>query len=131
MQRVLMMKGAAKLLDMCTKVKEREDVLIVTDMSKVNIAEVLAGAAYERGAEVIVSVMTPREKAGQEPPNSIARAMKESDVVFTPVSYSITHTNAVKNACASGARIIVMTDFTEEMMIRGGIEANFAELKPI
>jgi leucyl aminopeptidase (aminopeptidase T) len=75
--------------------------------------------------------MKPREKAGQEPPVSIAEAMKEADVVFSPVSYSITHTHAVKNAAACGTRIIVMTDFNEDLMIGGGIEANFDELKPI
>ena len=62
---------------------------------------------------------------------AVKEFMKKADVVFTPVRYSITHTHAVKNAAAEGARLIVMTDFTEEMMIRGGLEANFEELKPV
>lgn len=128
---ILMVKGAKILIDVCTKVKPEEKVLIVTDMVKFNLANVIAGVAKERGAEVIVSVMRPRERAGQEPPVSTAEAMKEADVVFSPVSYSITHTNAVKNAASCGTRIIVMTDFTEGLMIQGGIEANFDELKPI
>jgi len=131
MKDILMTKGAKTLVDVCTKVKPDENVLIVTDMVKFDIAKVLAGVAQERGAEVIISVMTPRERAGQEPPVSIAEAMKEADVVFSPVSYSITHTYAVKNAASCGARIIVMTDFTEDLMIQGGLEANFEELKPI
>jgi len=131
MKDILMVKGARILVDVCTKIKPEEKVLIVTDMVKFNLATVLAGVAKERGAEVIVSLMKPREKAGQEPPVSIAEAMKEADVVFSPVSYSITHTHAVKNAAACGTRIIVMTDFNEDLMIGGGIEANFDELKPI
>lgn len=131
MKEILMVKGAKVLVDVCTKIKPKEKVLIVTDMVKFNIATVLAGVAKERGAEVIVSVMKPRQRAGQEPPISIAAAMKEADVVFSPVSYSITHTNAVKNAAASGSRIIVMTDFNEDLMIGGGIEANFDEVKPV
>ena len=128
---ILMVKGAKVLVDVCTKVKPRDKVLIITDMFKFNLVNVLAGVAKERGAEVIVSVMKPRKKAGQEPPVSISEAMKEADVVFSVVSYSITHTNAVKDAVSGGARIIVMTDFNEGLMIQGGIEANFDELKPI
>jgi len=131
MKDILMTKGAKTLVDVCTKIKPKETVLIVTDMTKFNIAKVLAGVVKERGAEVIVSVMIPRKKAGEEPPISIAEAMKQANVIFSPVSYSITHTHAVKNAAFHGARIIVMTDFTEDLMIGGGIEANFNELKPI
>jgi len=131
MKQVLMTKGAKILVDICTKVKPGEIVLIVTDMLKTNIAEVLAGVAKEREAEVMISIMVPRKKAGQEPPAPIAAAMREADVIFSPVSYSITHTYAVKEAADAGARIIVMTDFTDELMIGGGIEANFDELKPI
>jgi leucyl aminopeptidase (aminopeptidase T) len=75
--------------------------------------------------------MQPRERNGQEPPEPVAEAMKRADVVFTPVTRSITHTHAVKDAVARGSRIIVMTDFTEEMMIHGGLEADFKTLQPI
>lgn len=131
MKDILMTKGAKTLVDVCTKIKAGEQVLIVTDMVKVNIAKAIAAVAKERQAEVIISVMIPRKRSGEEPPASVAAAMQKADVVFTPVSYSVTHTQAVKNAASSGARIIVMTDFTEDMMIGGGIEANFDELKPI
>jgi len=131
MKELIMIKGAKTLIDVCTKVKPGETVLIVTDMYKVNIAQIIAGVAMDRGAETVVTVMQPRERNGQEPPGPVAEAMKKADVVFTPVTNSITHTHAVKNAAAEGARIIVMTDFTEEMMISGGLEANFEELKPV
>ena len=131
MKELLMAKGARTLIDVCTKVKPAETVLIITDMYRLDIAKVIAGVAMDRGAEPIVTVIQPRERNGQEPPDPVAEAMKKADVVFTPVTYSITHTHAVKNAAAAGARLIVMTDFTEEMMIRGGLEANFEKLKPV
>ncbi len=131
MKDLMMLKGAKTLVDTCTGVKPGESVLVVTDFTKVAIAEAIAAVATDRGAETMVMVMQPRQRAGQEPPNSVAEAMKAADVVFVPVSYSITHTHAVKNAAAMGTRLIVMTDFTEEMMIRGGLEADFNELKPI
>ncbi len=126
-----MARGAQTLVDVCTAIKPHEKVLIVADMTKVSIARAIATAAHERRAEVVVSIMEPRRRAGEEPPAHVAAAMQVSDVVFTPVSFSVTHTHAVKNAVDKGARIIVMTDFTEEMMIRGGIEADFRALKPI
>ena len=126
-----MMQGAKTIMDNCVSLKAGEVVLIVTDMMQENIAKVLAAAATERGAEVIVSVMKPRKKAGEEPPKLIAESMKHADVVLIPVSYSVTHTYAVKEAAQNGARILVLTDFTEEMLIRGGIEADFKAIKPV
>ncbi len=131
MRDLLMMKGARTLLDVCVAVKPAETVLIVTDMEKASIARVVASAAIERGAETVLAIMQPRARAGQEPPKPVAEAMKQADVVFLPVSYSVTHTHAVKDAAASGARIIALTEFTEEMMISGGLEADFSALKPI
>jgi 2,5-dihydroxypyridine 5,6-dioxygenase len=131
MKDLLMTRGARTLLDTCVAVRPGETVLIVTDMVKFSIARVIAAAAVERGAETILTVMQPRARAGQEPPTPVAEAMKNADVVFLPVSYSVTHTHAVKNAAAAGARIVALTEFTEDMMIRGGLEADFNELKPI
>jgi len=131
MKEVLMTRGARKLMETCARVKPEENVLIVTDFTQVRIAQVLAAAAYERGAEVIIAIMTPRKGHGQEPPVPIAEAMKKVDVIFTPVSYSITHTESMKRALESGARSLVMTEFTEGQLISGGIEADFDELKVI
>ncbi len=126
-----MSKGARKLIETCARVKRDENVLIVTDFKRVKIAHVLATAAYERDAEVVIAIMTPRKGHGQEPPLPIAEAMKKADVIFTPVSYSITHTESMKRALESGARSLVMTEFTEDQLISGGIEADFHELKVI
>jgi leucyl aminopeptidase (aminopeptidase T) len=131
MNEVLMIKGARKLMETCARVKPEENVLIVTDFKRVKIAQVLATAAFEREAEVMIAIMTPRKGHGQEPPVPIAEAMKKADVIFTPVSYSITHTESMKSALESGARSLVMTEFTEDQLISGGIEADFDELKVI
>lgn len=126
-----MRKGALTLIDICTKVKAGEKVLVVTDPTKVRIAEAIASVSIERNAETIIAIMEQRKRAGEEPPARIAELMLNSDVVLVPVSFSITHTYAVKNAVANGTRVIVMTDFTEGMMVSGGLEANFEKLKPV
>ena len=131
MKNIEMMRGAKKLIDTCAKVQEGETVLIVADTNKVKIAEVIASAAYERNAEVIITIMAPRKVHGEEPPKAIAEAMKKVNVFFIPVSKSITHTRAVKEAAEAGVRGLVLTDWNEDIMISGGIEADFGAQKPV
>jgi leucyl aminopeptidase (aminopeptidase T) len=126
-----MMRGARTLLDDLVAVKPGETVLIVTDTQLLKIGQVLSAAAFERDAEPILTVIKPRKSDGEEPPTPVAEAMKKADVVFSPVSKSITHTRAVKQAAECGARILVMTAFNERLMISGGIEADFRAQKPI
>lgn len=127
----LMFRGARTIMDDCVAIKKGEKLCVVTDAAKVHIAEVLIAAGIERGAETVLLVMEPRAKAGQEPPAAVAAAMKAADVVLCPVGKSITHTFAVKEAAKAGARILVMTDFTDETLVRGGIEGDFKAIKPV
>ena len=108
MKELLMMKGAKTLVDVATKVQAGETVLLVTDYAKTDIAQAVAAVACDRGAEVMIMCMKPRKRAGEEPPAAVAAAMKNADVVIVPVSYSITHTHAVKNAAAAGARTEIL-----------------------
>lgn len=124
-----MMRGAKVIVDDCASVKSNEKVIVITDTKLVKIGEVLTAAVYERGAEPVLMIMEPRVRDGQEPPPTIAEAMKHADVIFSPVSKSITHTNSVKEAVKRGARILVMTAFTEKVLISGGIEADFKAQK--
>jgi leucyl aminopeptidase (aminopeptidase T) len=131
LERIRMMKGAQKLVEVCANVKKGENVLIVTDTQKVSIAEVLAAAAYSKGAEVTIIVMTPRKAHSEEPPKTVAAAMKEADVIFSPTTYSISRTMATVEALKAGARMITMPDYTEDMLKAGGIEADFIALKEL
>jgi len=131
MTEALMFKGAKTILDDCVVAKKGESLFIVTDANKLHIAQVLFAAALERGLDATIGIIEPREKAGQEPPKLIALGMKSADIVLCPVSKSITHTFAVKEAAQAGARILVMTDFTDETLIRGGIEADFKAARTV
>jgi len=124
-----MMKGARKLVSMCTNVQPGESVLIVADSKMTSIARAVAAAAEERGAEPVIAVMTQRNFDSSEPPAAVAAAMKTAQVVFSAVSISITHTQAMKDAVAAGARAIALTAFTEEMMVSGGIDADFTRIR--
>lgn len=131
MNNIYMSKGASKVINVCAKVQAGEQVLIVTELSRISIAEALSAEVYRVGAEPTVCIMEPRSQDGEEPPKEIAAAMKASDAFISVVGKSITHTHAVKDAIAAGSRGLVLTHFTEDMMIRGGIEGDFETLKPI
>lgn len=131
MRQILMARGAAKLVDVCAAVRPGEEALIVTDMKQdFVIAEALAAAIVAAGAKPIIMMMPHVKSDSGEPSAVVAGAMRAVPVAFTPVSVSITHTRAVADACAAGARIVAMTQWTPEMMMGGGIEADFAAIEP-
>ncbi|MBT5366947.1 MAG: leucyl aminopeptidase, partial [Nitrospinaceae bacterium] len=99
------------------RVKTGESVLVITDYNTTAIAERVAQAAASLGGNVVTTVMPPRKLHGEEPPSTIAAAMREADLIFIPVSISITHTRAVKDALASRARILAMSDWSDEMFL--------------
>lgn len=125
MEQILMARGAATVANVCVGVKEGEKVVIVTEAAKLPIAKSVAAAVNAAKATPILLVMPARDRDGQEPPEPVAAAMKASDAFVCVVGKSITHTHAVKNACAAGSRGIVLTQFSEEMMVHGGLEADF------
>ena len=126
-----MARGAKTVVNTCAGVKPGENVLIVTERDKLSIAESLAFAVCAADAEPTIAVMIPRKNDGQEPPENIAQAMKSSDVFLCAVNRSITHTNAVKKAVENGSRGLVLTQFSENMLAHGGIEADFKNIAPV
>jgi 2,5-dihydroxypyridine 5,6-dioxygenase len=132
MDAFLMMRGARKIVEVCAAVKPGERVCIVADSASPfpEIANCLAAAAHERDAEVVITIMSPRDVDGAEPPPAVVDAMKASHVALLPVSYSISHSEGVRSAMKQGTRVASLVAFTKDMMIRGGIEADFAKLRP-
>jgi leucyl aminopeptidase (aminopeptidase T) len=127
----LMGRGAKTVIETCAGARPGEHVLIVADTRMSSFTAILAAAAWAAQCEPMIVTMVPRSADGQEPPPAIAAAMKSTDIFVCPVSTSITHTRAVKEAAEAGARGIMLTQFTENMLVSGGIEADFLALAPI
>lgn len=131
MKSILMARGAQKLVHVCTRVEPDEQVLVVADSkTDPDIIRALVAAVATARAHPIVMIAPEAKRDSGEPPSCIAQAMKAADVVFTPVTVSITHTEAARAACAAGARIANLTQWTADMMIGGGIDANFEAIEP-
>lgn len=130
MKKMLMAKGARTIVEVCAGTKAGEKAVIVTEPCMMSMAEAIAAAVIAVGAEPVITVMTPRGSDGQEPPAPIAAAMKASDVFFNVVRTSITHTRATRDAAEGGSRGMMMTQFSEEMLMGGGITADFPAIAP-
>jgi len=126
MKNIDMMRGAKKLVDICAGVKKDERVLVVTDTNNIKIAEIIASVAFEKGAEIAICIMTVRKSNGENPPETICNAMMKADVIFAPTTYSITWSEATRKAATEGkARVVSMPDYNEDILISGGLEADF------
>lgn len=127
----LMIPGAQKLVQVCANVQPGEEALVITDMRQdPALAEALTCALMAAKANPVVMNTVVAKRDSGEVPAPIAAAMMAADVVFTPVSVSLTHTDAVLEACAGGTRIVAMTQWTPDMMISGGIDADFVAIEP-
>ena len=87
----------------CMGVKVGETVLVISDTEINFIGKPIYEAALELGAEAIYMEMKPRTRSGEEPPRVIAEAMLHADVIIAPTKFSLSHTQARKNASAKGA----------------------------
>lgn len=122
---------AKNVMTACLAVKPEEEVLIVTDDSRLTIGEALYQGAKELGCEAMLMVMREREVSGQEPPKAIAAAMKAADVVICPTEKSLTHTNAKIEAQKTGTRVATMPGITEEMFSKGAMTADYNKVEAL
>ncbi len=112
----LVRAGVRKLVEVNARIRSGEAVVIVTDGTMRSIGELVRQTATDAGAQVTTCVIALRDQDGQEPPPPVAAAMREAAVIFSPVSVSITHTQAMRAALDAGARAILMTAYTEEIL---------------
>jgi leucyl aminopeptidase (aminopeptidase T) len=122
--------ACATLLEVCAKCKKDEKILIVTDPDSLHIAQALwdAAADYPNRSMVMMPTQTMH---GQEPTDLVAAAMMEADVIFRPTTFSISSTEAKRNACANGARDLNCSDYDMRMLESGGLYADFEAMDPV
>ncbi len=131
MKSILMMKTAQMIVNQSARIQSGEDVCIVCDTHTFSIARVLAEASYAAGAETVLTLMTPREMHGNEPPPVVASAMLGADVILAPTTYAITHTKARLAASKRGARTVILRGITEDSMIHGAMLADYSEVSVV
>ena len=113
------------ILRSCMGVRPGEQVLIVSDITKAEIGKEMFRAAIELETKAQLIVMADLDVSGQEPPQTVASAMMQADVVICVTEQSMTHTDAKINAVKNGARVGTMPGITEEMMVKGAVTADY------
>jgi leucyl aminopeptidase (aminopeptidase T) len=110
-----------------------EEVCIVTDTEVSPLVYYgLAGAICAAGASCSVVVMPPLLVPSAEPPRAVAAAMTECDYLLGCASRSITHSRACHAAYVErGVKYVVMSNATEDMLIRGAATADFEVVRDI
>ncbi|MDQ0494397.1 aminopeptidase [Paenibacillus brasilensis] len=119
------------VLQKCLGLTAEETLLVVTDDDKKELGESIYEAGKALGAEAAMMTMKVRSKSGEEPPAPVAEAMLRSDVVVCVTRYSLTHTNARKQAAAAGARLATMPGMTDDMFMNGAIAADYPKVKAL
>ncbi|TCP29596.1 leucyl aminopeptidase (aminopeptidase T) [Scopulibacillus darangshiensis] len=108
-----------------------ETVLIITDTTRTDIAQIFFEAGLSFGNDTQMMVMKPRGKSGEEPPKSVAEAMKWADIVLCITEHSLTHTKARKAASKEGARVATMPGVTMDMLTEGALTADYDKVKKL
>ena len=127
-----MAPAARKIVEQVLAVQPGEQVLVITDAERPpSITQALISAVGAVAAETILLTMKARAMGGVEPPPIVAAAMQAADVILFQTSYATFHTNAARTAMARGVRLCDMWGFDEEMMLRGGVAADYDEVRRI
>jgi len=123
---------ARRIMEQVLAVRPGERLVIVTDFDRPrSITDLLTTTAARYGLQTVVVTMPAREMGGEEPPAAVAAAMREADAIIVQTSHSMTHTNAEREALRTGARVCNIREVDEEMMVHGGMTADYAEVDRI
>lgn len=118
-----------RIVEQLLAVEPDDEVVVISDPEKATVGKAVTSAARSMDAEATLLVMPRLDSHGNEPNRVVTAAMKEADVAFTATTHAITHTRARLAASEAGTRIAVLRGVTEEMMISGGLNTDFEELR--
>jgi leucyl aminopeptidase (aminopeptidase T) len=122
--------AARNVVRTCLGVKREEKFLIIADTETKEIGEAIFIEGLEAGAEVMLTVMKPRSRHGEEPPEPIAMIWPTFDVYVAPTKFSLTHTQARLNATNQGVRGVTMPGITKEIFVRT-MAIDYTEVKKL
>jgi leucyl aminopeptidase (aminopeptidase T) len=120
-------KAAQVAINNCLMVKKGESVLVITDQPLRKIGYAFREAAEEAATEAMLLEILPRSSNGEEPPEPVAKFMKDFDVLIIPTSKSMSHTKARRDACEAGARCVTLPGILEDTMERT-LNADYQEI---
>ena len=98
-------------LEKIVRVKPGQNLLVIAQdyARSMSLARKFMDLANSMGIEAVLATMQPHTRQAQEPPRTIAAAMKEADVIVEVTDwYDIAHTDARKEATELGRKFCIM-----------------------
>jgi leucyl aminopeptidase (aminopeptidase T) len=117
-----------KTLETCLGIRKGETVLVLSDSEMVEVSSIIREALLKISREFIFMEISPRRIHGAELPHAVAATMASSDVVIGATKKSITHTEATRRAVENGARVASMPGITVDMLVSGGMTADYPKV---
>jgi leucyl aminopeptidase (aminopeptidase T) len=118
-----------KLIKNNFNVEKDVSIFVLTDNSTEHLGRKFADALQKDNWSVDLQVMADRGKSGEEPPEDIANAMLNYDLVFCLTKHSLTHTVARRKANEKGVSVITMPGITEDMFLEGAMSADYQQVE--
>ncbi|MFO7915944.1 MAG: aminopeptidase [Candidatus Krumholzibacteriales bacterium] len=115
-------KAARKAVNDCLKLRKGENLLLVTDRKKMQIAEAIAYYAGEKGGQVTTYLMTETLRPITEPTDIFKTMMRKADATMYMLDARVEEKPfrgyMVANGTRRKGRIIMMPGITRNMMER-------------
>jgi len=77
-----------------------------------------------------ICVIPPPTGFDFEPSRELKEKIQQSDVIISPTSSSLFHTQVIQEACDNGAKFFAMTGAEVETLYKGAATADFIDLEP-
>lgn len=122
--------GAETIVNQCLNVQPDEHVVVLNDANDEELLGALLNAVQDATDHVEYMTYPEPENHGEEPPERVAEAMRESDVSIAPTKKSISHTQARVKACDAGARCATLPGITKEIWTTS-LLADYGEVKEL
>ena len=102
----------------CLGIKPEDRLLILTDSAKLGLGKLFWQKGLDYTSDCVLTVMKPTGSHSAPLPDFVARIMKEATCIIAPTTYSISHTDARREATKAGVRIASLPTITEDIISR-------------
>ncbi|MFB6115530.1 MAG: aminopeptidase [Candidatus Nanohalobium sp.] len=122
--------GAETIVKQCLNVQKDEHVLVLNDSNDQDLIDALLEVLEEEAGLALLKEYEEPENHGDEPPEEVAQATKDADVVIAPTMKSLSHTKARHEACDAGTRIVTLPTIDREIW-NGSLQADYEKVGEI
>lgn len=127
-----LMNSVRSILEICAAVKQGERWLVIADNEggPMWLGQLVMNVVSSMGAEAVLTIIRPREFSGEEPPASVATAMKSVDaILYISDKGGLGHTTARKEATETGVRFYSIVGIPLDDLKKGVSAADIQLIK--